>query len=276
MRNSNISRRRGRVLALSSLLLLTAVLAISVSLEGVAPPPSPAFSGVRPALPLATTCPVCGQRSVFAPYGNPHRARAMCTVCGSLERHRLLNFYLKEKTNLYTDRLSVLHFSPEKGLSAVLKAQKNLTYATSWYETDRPADYHLDLTALALPDESWDVLIVYHILEHITDDRTAMREMYRVLKPGGWAVVQVPVLEQPGSIEDPSADTPEERTAKFGRFDHVRHYGWQDFTDRLTAAGFEVTTERFGRELSDEQVRKFGLDRDERIYLLRKPATGRM
>ena len=221
------------------------------------------------------TCPICGKTSVFGTFGNPPRAHIRCGACGSLERHRLLYLFLKQRTTLFTDQLSVLHFSPELGLSEAFRAQKNLKYATSWYEPDRAADYHLDLTQLTLPDNSWDVLIAYHILEHITDDRKAMREMYRVLKPGGWAVVQVPVLEQPESYEDPSVVTPREREEKFGQHDHVRYYGWKDFADRLAEAGFDVTIERFGRELSDDQIRTYALWRDERIYVIRKPAADR-
>lgn len=223
------------------------------------------------AAPQTNTCPVCLQTVAFIPAGDPPRPLALCPYCGSLERHRLLYLYLRQKTNLFRDELSVLHFSPERGLSTALAAQRNLKYAISWYEPSRPADFHLDLTKIAQPDNSWDVLIVYHVLEHITSDRQAMKEMYRVLKPGGWAVVQVPTREQPDSYEDPTVATDQERTAKFGQFDHVRLYGWKDFADRLTAAGFQVTIERFARELPDSLIQEFALDRNERIYLLRKP-----
>lgn len=272
-----LSPRNVRLLVLASLLLVAALVFVSDSLRGrgiVGPPAAAplAATASRRENPQANTCPVCGQTSFFIPFGNPPRPLAMCPACGSLERHRLLYLYLRQKTNLFKNQLSVLHFSPEKGLSAALRAQKNLTYATSWYEPDRAADFHLDLTDLALPDESWDVIIAYHILEHITEDRKGMREMYRVMKPGGWAVVQVPVREEPDSFEDPSVVSKKERHEKFGQYDHVRYYGWKDFADRLADAGFEVNIERFGRELSDDQVREFALDRDERIYVLRKPA----
>ena len=225
--------------------------------------------GINP--PVTNTCPVCLQSSTFIASGTTPRPLALCVVCGSLERHRLLMLYLRQRTNLFRDQLSVLHFSPERGLGGELARQRNLTYATSWYEPDRPADFHLDLTALALPDNSWDVFLVYHIFEHITEDRKAMREMFRALKPGGWAVVQVPTDERAESLEDPSIQTPEERRAKYGDADHVRFYGWKDFADRLSEAGFQVTIERFARDFSDQQVREFALDRNERIYLVRKP-----
>jgi predicted SAM-dependent methyltransferase/rubredoxin len=259
------------VLALTSRLLVAALVYVYRPLGGRAVGAPQAVTALHE-VAQANTCPVCGQRSVFTAFGDPPRPLARCRACGSLERHRLLYLYLRQETSLFEDKLSVLHFSPEKGLSAALRAQKNLVYATSWYEPDRAADFHLDLTDLSLPDESWDVMIVYHILEHITEDRKAMREMYRVMKPGGWAVVQVPVRDVPDSLEDPSVVTEKERDEKFGQYDHVRYYGWKDFADRLSDAGFEVKIERFGRELSDDLVREFSLDRDERIYLLRKPA----
>jgi predicted SAM-dependent methyltransferase len=251
-----------RVLTLSSLLVIIAGVYLARTDRGLA------WLGVEPV--QTNTCPVCLQATPFVPSGLPPRPRAACPYCGSLERHRLLYLYLRQKTNLFRDQLSVLHFSPERGLGGALAAQRNLRYASSWYEPERPADYHLDLTNLALPDNSWDVLIVYHILEHITDDRQAMREMHRVLKPGGWAVVQVPTREVPDTLEDPAIVTAEQRAEKYGLPEHVRYYGWKDFADRLTAAGFDVTIERFAQELSDSAVQEFALDRNERIYLVRK------
>ncbi len=188
-----------------------------------------------------------------------------------MARHRLLYLYLSERTRLFADRLSLLHFSPEPGLSAVFKARRNLRYATSWDQPDRPADFHLDLTKLAQPDESWDVMIAYHVFEHIP--RTIVPECgkcSRVLKPGGFAVLQVPVRDEPDSLEDPTADE-QTRVTKFLQFDHVRYYGWKDFADRLTEAGFDVQIERYGLDLSPDLIREYGLDHTERIYIARKP-----
>jgi len=215
------------------------------------------------------TCPVCGHRSVFGPAGRIPRPRARCNVCGTLERHRLLYLYLQRKTNFFHERLDVLHFSPAPGLVRAFKQQANLYYVTSEY--DRPADLQLDLTQLDLPDESWDVILCYHVFEHIPADRKGMSEMFRVLRPGGWAVVQVPVREEPETLEDPNVTTAEERIRLYGQDDHVRYYGWKDFADRLEQAGFEVSIERFGRELSAAEIEEYRLDPDERIYVLRKP-----
>lgn len=219
---------------------------------------------------VLNTCPVCGQRSVFGPAGRIPRPGARCNRCGTLERHRQLYLYLQRKTDLFRDEFSVLHFSPARGLARRLKTQANLHYVTSEY--DKPADLQLDLTRLDLPDESWDVILCYHVFEHIPDDRAGMREMFRVLKPGGLAVVQVPVREEPDTLEDLAVITDEERVRLYGQADHVRYYGWKDFADRFEEVGFEVTIERFGHELSPEEVREYALDPNERIYLLRKPA----
>ena len=127
-----------------------------------------------------------------------------------------------------------------------------------------------NLTKLAQPDESWDVMIAYHVFEHIPDDRAGMREMFRVLKPGGFAVLQVPVRDEPDSLEDPTADE-QTRITKFLQFDHVRYYGWKNFADRLTEAGFDVQIERYGLDLSPDLIREYGLDHTERIYIARKP-----
>jgi len=97
-----------------------------------------------------------------------------------------------------------------------------------------------------------------------------MREMFRVLKPGGFAVLQVPVRDEPDSLEDPTADE-QTRITKFLQFDHVRYYGWKDFADRLTEAGFDVQIERYGLDLSPDLIREYGLDHTERIYIARKP-----
>jgi SAM-dependent methyltransferase len=259
-----------RAVALTSLPLVVTITGYTALHPGLSPVRSWAGRKVTSLWAERHTCPVCGQRSIFAPFGDPPRPAAMCAVCGALERHRLLYLYLQDNTTLFSDKLSVLHFSPEPGLSATLKAKSNLTYATSWYEPDRPADFHLDLTNLAQPDASWDVVIAYHVFEHIPDDRTAMRELFRVVKPGGWAVLQVPLREGPDSIEDPTVETNEERDHRFGQWDHVRYYGWQDFADRLTEAGFDVHIERPGRELSDDAIHQYALSRDERIYIARK------
>ncbi|MEM7355011.1 MAG: methyltransferase domain-containing protein [Acidobacteriota bacterium] len=266
--------QRRRIFLLSLTLAASVVaLAYANAQESRGPALRQAWSNLgdwtRKTLGETNTCPICGEQSFFRSVGYRSRPRAACGNCGSLERHRLLYLYLERKTRLFEDELSVLHFSPMRGLARALRAKENLHYVTSEY--DKPADLQLDLTQLDLPDASWDVILCYHVFEHITEDRKAMREMYRVLKPGGWAVVQVPLRGAPDTFEDPSVTTPEGRLKAFGQRDHVRLYGWKDFAERLEEAGFEVTIEQFAQELDDEMVEEHSLSRPERIYFLRKP-----
>jgi predicted SAM-dependent methyltransferase len=217
-------------------------------------------------------CPVCGNSSVFEPYGYPPRAAAKCKTCGALKRHRLLYLYLKHRTPLFEEALSLLHFAPNPGLERVFRSLANLRYVTA--DLYEKADLKLDITGIDLPDESYDVILCYHVLEHVTEDRKAMRELYRVLKPGGWAVVQVPVSDDPDTYEDPDIVDPAERLKHFGQTDHVRLYGWRDFEDRLRAAGFQLTVHGYAATLDADTIERYSLDPDEKIYHCRKPKPG--
>jgi SAM-dependent methyltransferase len=215
-------------------------------------------------------CPVCGQTSNFLPVGTPKRDHALCGRCGSLERHRLLYIYLKENSNLFTDNLSVLHFSPNAGLRNILSKQKNLRYITSEY--DGPADLNLDLMDVKLPDSCFDVAICFHVFEHIPDDRKAMKELYRILKPGGWAAVQVPFRNQPDTLENPSYETEDERNKYYGQKDHLRYYGSEDFKERLESVGFIVSVKQPGLEINENLAKKYSINRTEKIFIIHKPA----
>ncbi len=128
----------------------------------------------------------------------------------------------------------------------------------------------MDVTNIQFPDASFDVILCNHVLEHVGDDRRAMRELYRVLRPGGWAILQVPMdLSRESTFEDPSVTDPRERTRLFGQWDHVRLYG-RDYALRLRAAGFNLRLERFASQLRRETVIECGLDASEDIYLCSK------
>lgn len=187
----------------------------------------------------ARPCPVCGRSSRrFIGWGNPVRPEARCPQCGSLERHRLVWLFLCRKTDLFDGRRKrFLHVAPERGLERRIRAIPGVEYLSA--DLMHPAAMvKMDLTDIPYPDGHFDVIYCSHILEHIPDDRRAMREMRRVLAPGGWALVQVPVTVE-STFEDPSAATPEERLRLFGQVDHVRRYG-SDFADRLRESGFMV------------------------------------
>ena len=234
------------------------------------PAPEVAASGEAEPVEL-NHCPVCGKDSVFKPYGNPPRERVRCPVCGTMERHRLLYFFLEDHPEILASNASVLHFGPNRGLEKRFRERDDLQYYTADL-FKKKIDLTLDISDIKLPAETFDVVIAYHILEHVPADRRAMRELYRILKPGGWLIVQVPIYaDRPDTDEDPSITDPKERTRRFGQHDHVRVYGWRDFVDRLQEAGFEVTVEQPGLKLDPETIQRMRLVPDEQIYVCRKP-----
>ena len=128
----------------------------------------------------------------------------------------------------------------------------------------------MDVTNLGLPDDSFDVIYCSHVMEHIPDDRRAMRELHRVLRPGGWAVLQVPILRET-TFEDSSVTAPEDRERVFGQWDHVRVYG-RDYVHRLSEAGFDVREDSLPEQRDPRAARHQGLCSDEPIHFCRKGA----
>lgn len=222
------------------------------------------------------TCPCCGQSfRRFRRYGRVDlpNVNRFCPACGTFERHRLLLLYLQQRTNLFGAALRVLHFAPEPVLQEHLRALPNLDYVS--VDLDAPlAMLHTDITRLALSSRAFDVVLCSHVLEHVPDDRHAMRELYRVLRPGGWAVVMTPVdLRRATTYEDPAIVSPGERERAFGQHDHVRLYG-RDVQQRLREAGFAVRVVTFGSELDAATVARYGLNPYEDIYICSRPDTG--
>lgn len=164
-----------------------------------------------------------------------HQTGLLCPCCGSLPRTRLLYFLLQNEK--LADK-KVLHFSPQKQL------QKNLqmAYGSNYYASDflgKITPFHFDIQNIALNDNSIDVIICYHVLEHIPDDKKAISELFRVIKPNGYGFLQVPFKEG-NTIEDPTETNPRIRLEKFGQEDHLRWYNLNDFCHRLQSAGFET------------------------------------
>ena len=215
-------------------------------------------------------CPCCGGHyRTFRSYGRPRRRKALCPGCGSLERHRLLWLYLRERTDLFCRELKVFHAAPAPVFYRVLRALPNLFYVPA--DLDSPlAGVVVDLTAIPCRDGAFDAVLCVHVLEHVLDDRRAMRELYRVLKPGGWAILQSPVDGRYGAtLEGPEVVRPEDRARLFGQRDHVRRYG-RDYTTRLEAAGFAVRVDPYAQELDADRIETFGLMGDEAIYFCMK------
>jgi SAM-dependent methyltransferase len=219
------------------------------------------------------TCPCCDEQFPrFLPYGLRARPGAKCPRCGAKKRHRLLWLFLRDRTNFFTDRLRVLHFAPERCFKA-FASLPNLDYVTADFHPGR-AMLAIDITAIALPTGSFDAILCSHVLEHVPDDRRAMRELFRMLKPRGWAAVMVPLERgRAETFEDPRIVSPEEREQVFGHHDHVRIYG-QDFKRRLESTGFAVRVHRYAKELGPEAVKRHSLPRKDDIYLCIKPSGG--
>lgn len=207
-------------------------------------------------------CPICGKHfRKFLPYGYGEAMdNRLCPNCLSLERHRLLWLYLKEKTSFFTDDLKVIHFAPEQPFLKRFKSLKNLDYTTA--DLDSPiADLHLDVTNIDLPDNTYDVLICNHVLEHVNDVNKAFSEIRRILKPDGWAILMVPINPNVDTFEDPAITDPEERKRLFGQYDHVRQFG-RDYAEVLEKAGFGLKIDRLYYELSEDQRERMRLARE--------------
>ncbi|NNC85988.1 MAG: methyltransferase domain-containing protein, partial [Bacteroidia bacterium] len=206
-------------------------------------------------------------------YGrNNPRPNALAPDSLSLERHRILWLYLKEKTNFFTDQIKFLHLAPEYCFLKLFRKQKNLDYTCA--DLNSPwADVHMDVHDIPFDENTFDVIMGNHLLEHVEDDRKVMREFYRVMKPGGWGIFMVPMdYNRKETYEDPSITDPKEREKHFWQSDHVRLYGL-DYSDRLGKAGFEVTVDDFVKKLSPELVKRYGLPPNEIIYFCKKPAS---
>jgi len=188
----------------------------------------------------------------------------------SLERHRLLWLYLKNETTFFNDYLKVLHFAPEQAFYKRFRNLKNIDYTTT--DLNSPlADVKADICNLPFEDNSFDVILCNHVLEHIPDDTKAMSELWRILKPGGWGIFQIPQdLSRATTFEDDSITDKEERAKVFGQYDHVRVYG-RDYFDKLRSIGFDVEAVDYTAQLSTEMVDTYRLAQGELIPLVKKP-----
>lgn len=206
----------------------------------------------------------------FLPYGyEKQRQNVLSPGTLSLERHRLMWLYLKNETGFFKENLKVLHMAPEQSFYKRFRKLQNLDYTTC--DLNSPiADVKADIQDLPFEDNSFDVIFCNHVLEHVADDKKALSELYRVMKPGGWGIFQVPIRYQlDKTFEDPSITDKKERIEKFGQYDHVRVYG-MDYYDTLKSAGFEVEKVVLSNKLSDEEIKRFALEKNEILPVVRK------
>ena len=207
----------------------------------------------------------------FLPYGyGKQRNNVLSPSTLSLERHRLLWLYLQNETDFFNAQKKVLHFAPEQSFYKRFKRMPNLDYTTT--DLNSPlADVKADICHLPFQDNAFDIIFCNHVLEHIPDDTKAMQELYRVLKPNGFGVFQIPQdLNREKTFEDNSITDKKERAKIFGQYDHVRIYG-RDYFDKLRSVGFKVEEVDYTNKLSEDDIFKYCLQKGEIIPVVYKP-----
>jgi len=206
----------------------------------------------------------------FLPYGYvKQRDNALSPGTLSLERHRLLWLYLNNETNFFSKTLKVLHIAPEQCFYNLFKNLKNINYTT--FDLNSPlADIKGDICNLPFKENSFDFILCNHVLEHINDDKKAMKELYRVLNKNGTAILQVPINQKSSkTFEDSSIVDKKKRIEKFGQYDHIRLYGL-DYFKKLESFGFKVDPLKYSKEFTESEIIKYGLIKDEIIPVCKK------
>lgn len=201
-------------------------------------------------------CPICGSHlRTYMAFGEIEKS--WCPVCGSMKRHRIVWLFLRERTAFFDGApRRMLHVAPEVALEPRLREVPNLEYVTADLASPN-VKVRVDVSGLPFGDGAFDIVYCSHVLEHVPDDRNAMREFARVLKPTGWALFQVPLRDEGPTDEDPSVTGTRARYERFGQHDHVRVYG-RDFADRLGDAGFRVEVTRAEAFLDEERLAHVG------------------
>lgn len=210
-------------------------------------------------------CPVCGNSvRCFLPHGIPSRPDAVCPICSSKEPHRLAWLYFQHRTDIFHAKLSLLHIAPEPEIEKKLRQKVNLHYISGDINPGL-FSMKMDITRMPFDNDSFDVIYCCHVLNMVGDDYAAMKELRRVLKPDGWALLQIPVS---GPVTREASDSSNDRLRLFGDAMMYRTYG-DNITERLRSAGFMVTVERSTEMFGDKQRKRFGL-RTEQLYICKK------
>lgn len=207
--------------------------------------------------------------SRFLPFGNIPRENACCPWCHSLERTRVLQAYLERETDLFSRERKVLHFAPEW---IIRKRFRQSASRRGYYSADiNPAlaDHVADIMQIPFPEGTFDCIICSHVLGHVPDEKKAVAEMYRVLKPGGEALVMTVINpDNPVTVEDPALTSPEERLAAYGEADLLRLHG-RDFAERLSGEGIEVEVIDYRTKLTPSENRRMSTGNGNRELIYR-------
>lgn len=216
---------------------------------------------------MACFCPACLQ-PVPGWIPNPNgRANTLCPCCRALERHRFLAYLIRRMSPLVRTSRAVLDIAPQAQIRQLLVEQVGPRYIGLDLHPRRQITLQGDLCRLPFTDGSFDMVICYHVLEHIADDHAAMGELRRVLRPGGFALVQVPRWTGVATDEDPSAP-PKVRIKRFGQKDHVRRYG-DDFERRLAGHGLHAQVIQPVMLLDSRERKRMGMRDEETVWVCR-------
>jgi predicted SAM-dependent methyltransferase len=234
------------------------------------------FLAVRALLFVGTKyhCPCCAWNLRAFTHGGGSlqvRYHGYCPRCNAKARHRRDWLFLEEHTNLFATPLRLLHVAPKYSLSRRFVRMKHIEYIGVDI-FDRPnVNTRMNIDAVSFSSNTFDAIICIHVLEHVLEDRKAMRELYRVLKPGGWALISVPLRLDQRTFEDSTITSPAERMRAFGENDHVRLYGY-DLVDRLEESGFQVKLNH-AEDIPKDSINKYGLLEDENILFCTKVSS---
>ena len=248
--------------------------------EGLEPVVLKIWSSLRPLTKLLffgrnRYCSICESSTrFFLSYDTPAQKRkdVICPVCLSHERHRQAWIFLESCTDIGDGSSKrLLHLAPEHNFAGRLKAMAGVEYVSADIESPR-AMVKMDIASMPWPEGSFDVLFCSHVLEHVPDDRAAMDEMFRVLKPGGWALILVPVSAE-DTREDPEILDSVERARLFWWTDHIRLYGL-DISERLAACGFEVETIFTHQFVEPEDCKRMRINGHDPLFFCRKSTRG--
>jgi SAM-dependent methyltransferase len=217
-------------------------------------------------------CPCCDSKvKAFLPYATydrEPRPNAQCPICGCMERHRLVWFFLQHKTEMFSKPTKLLHFAPEEMIQKKLKQIKNIDYLSAdLYAAN--AMQKVDILNMPFEDNTFDATICLHVVAHVENDFKAYSELYRVTKSGGWVVLQTIVDEKlEKTIEYSGIDTPQKRKETYGQEDWYRIFG-NDFKNRIESVGFSVLKIDYAKELGENDMVRMGLNQ-EPIYFCKK------